>query len=462
MASVQKPSGGSWILKAVIAALIVILAYSIYFPSQQWKQQGRDEVLARQRMENLYNAGNLFFFLTKRFPTSIEEVVAVLDTARVDAEPSHFEIESKQNMNLLAEREDLQRVEFRSPEEDARLVQLETLIRDSLLITLEDTMRIARFEWKDQGQRTFVGADGQSRTVHQTLVWGVMKPLFEGVGTDTLYLVSEEPVTVIKRKAGDLSRDLWASTGATFLPRADGGFFAPGATVKQPVKSFSLNLPLNEIGVCPTTGKPFVFKHVGKYTYKGTLNFQVDGTAGEALTTLPLKQAFLGALRDQASTAMGALFGAMADSAMKAGDTQYRIPEDVKTNITVRETLKILPSLKAGAVLSTAADQAQIAGLDSLDFYSSDAQRASLLFPEYQGPAATIFNKLLEDPGVQALVQRVRMQGAFEPVKIDTVGLAVASPITGTETYQSGWKRLFEVKAPANHGQIYNGTKSWE
>jgi hypothetical protein len=462
MASVQKPSGGSWILKAVIAALIVILAYSIYFPSQQWKEQAKDEVLARQRMENLYNAGNLFFFLTKRFPTSIEEIVAVLDTARVDAEPTHFQIESKQNMNLLAEREDLQRIEFRSPEEDARLVQLETLIRDSLLITLEDTMRIARFDWKDLGQRAFTGADGQSRTVHQTLVWGVMKDLFAGVGTDTLYLVSEEPVTVIKRKAGDLSRDLWASTGATFLPRAEGSFFAPGATVKQPVKSFSLNLPLNEIGVCPTTGKPFEFKHVGKYTYKGTLNFQVDGTAGEPLSTLPQKQAFLGALRDQASTSMGAIFGAMADSAMKAGDSQYRIPEDVKTAITVRETLRILPTMKPGAVLSAAADQAQIAGLDSLEVYSSEAMLASLLFPEYQGPAATVFNKLLEDPSVLALVQRVRMQGTFEPVKVDTVGLAVASPITGTETYQTGWKRLFEVKAPANHGKIYNGTKSWE
>jgi len=462
MASEQKPSGGSWILKAVIAALIVILAYSIYFPSQQWKEQGRDEVLARQRLENLYNAGNLFYFLTKRFPTSIEEIVAVLDTAKVDAEPAHFQIESKQNMNLLAEREDLQRVEFRSPEEDARLVQLETLIRDSLLVTLEDTMRIARFEVKDLGQRSIVGADGQSRNIHQTLVWGVMKELYEGVGTDTLYLTSEEPVTVIKRKAGDLSRDLWASTGATFLPRAEGGFFAPGATVKQEVKYFSLTLPLTEIGVCPTTDKPFRFKHVGKYSYKGTLNFQVDGTVGEPLATLPQKQAFLVALRDQASNAMGAIFGAMADSAMNAGDSQYRIPEDVKANITVRETLKILPSIKPGAVLGAAAEQAQIGGLDSLDVYSSEAMRASVLFPEYQGPEAAVFKTLLEDPGVQALVQRVRMQGAFEPVKVDTVGLAVASPITGEETYQSGWKRLFEVKAPGNHGQIYNGTKSWE
>ncbi|MFA7331813.1 MAG: hypothetical protein WC326_12155 [Candidatus Delongbacteria bacterium] len=461
MASVQKPSSGSWVLKGIIAALIVILIYSIYSPNQQWKQQGRDEVLARQRMENLYNAGNLYFFLTKHFPKSIEEIVAVLDTARVDAEPAHFEIEPKQNMNLLAEREDLLKVEYRSAQEEARLVQLQTLIRDSLLITLEDTMRIASFEVKDLGSRQALGADGTAKTIYQYRIWGQMKPLFAGIGSDTLCLDSEFPITVIKRKAGELSRDLWASTQGTFIPRADGSFFAPGQTVKQPVKSYSLSLPLTEIGVCPTTGKPFVLKHVGKFKYKGSYGFTVDG-AGEPLTTLAQKQAFLGALRDQASGALGAIFGAMADSAMKAGDTQYRIPDDVKTSITVRETLAVLPKIKPGMALAAAAEQSQIAGLDSLDFYTSDAKRGEILFPEFQGHAADAFSKLLEDAGVQGLVQRVKLQGAFEPVQIDTVGMAVVSPITGTETFQSGWKRIFEVNPPANHGQIYNGTKSWE
>jgi hypothetical protein len=290
-----------------------------------------------------------------------------------------------------------------------------------------------------------------------------VKPLYAGIGSDTLCLDSEHPITVIERKAGDLSRDLWASTQGKFIARpGTTSLFAAGPSARMPVKSYSLSLPLDEIGVCPTTKQPFLMKHVCKYGFKGAYRFTIDGAAGEPITTPGQQHAFLGALKDLASTAIGTVFGVLADSAMTAGNAQYRIPDETQVAVTVKETLALLPKLKPRQELVATADQSRVAGVDSLDYYTADALRTDLLFPEFQGKLAEPFNRLLADERIKDLVARVRMQPALDAVKVDTVGLAVYSPITGEEKYQRGLKRLFEVKPPENHGYIYNGTKSWE
>jgi len=462
MASKQKAGGGgSILLKLLILVLAAILVYAVQFPKKQWELQEQHRKLARERMENLYNASLQYYYFNKRFPLTIDEMLAALDTTKVEAGPQTFMIEPKIDMDLAAQRQDLLEAEP-SAERDAELARVETLLRDSLLVTVEDTMRIARFRVDDRGRVGQLRGDGDRLDLYTTLVWAEMKPLYEGVGTDTLYLLSEEPITVVRRKAGDLSRDLWASTGGRFLQRADSAWFGRGATVMQPARNYSYTLPLAEIGADPATGKTFVMKHVAKYSYKGSWLFTVDGTEGEALADRVRQQTFLNEVKGLGSDAIGAAFQALADSAAAAGDPAYRMPDETKNAIVIRESLAAATQVKKDQRLLAERDNSRVAGADSLDWFTSAAVRADVLFPEYKGATAEQFDALLQDAAVQALLARTRMAASYDSVKIDTVGVALYSPITGDEQYYGGWKHLFEVDPPGNDGSIYNGTKSWE
>lgn len=462
MASTQKVTGGgSILLKLLIVALVAVLVYAVTFPKRQWAEQAVDLKLARARMSNLYNAGLQYYYFNKHFPLSIDEMLSALDTTYTDASPFAFAIEPKIDMDLAAERQDLLELPA-GGDRDERLARVEELMRDSLLVTVEDTMRIAEFVIEDRGRIDRLRPDSTLLALHTTLIWGRMKPLYEGVGSDTLYLLSEEPIRVIRRKAGNLSRDLWASTGGTFLKRADGSWFAKGPTVRQPVRNYSYTLPLDEIGTCPSTGKPFVMKHVAKYGYKGSWLFTVDGEDGLPLETRVQRQSFLNELKGLAGDGIGAALTVITDSAKAAGNEAFRPSDSVKGAIVVRESLLAAAKVKKKQRMLAERDNSRVAGADSLAYYTADALRESILFPEYKGATAEQFDELLQRPEIQALIARTRVIPSYDTVKVDTIGLAFYSPIVGDEQYYSGVQHLFEVDPPENHGSIYNGAKSWE
>lgn len=462
MASTQKATGGGSIfLKLLIVVLAAVLVYAVAFPKRQWTKQAADLSLARARMENLYSAGLQFYYFNKRFPLSIEQMISSLDTTVVNAAPFAFAIEPKIDMELAAQRADLLEDSLAADREQ-RLAALDAVMRDSLLVTVEDTMRIAEFSFVDLGRQPVLRADSSRQELYSTLVWAEMKPLYEGVGSDTLYLLSEEPITVIRRKAGNLSRDLWASTGGVFLMRADGTWFAKGPTVSQPVRNYSYTLPLDEIGTCPATGKPFLMKHVAKYGYKGSWLFTVDGTEGRPIETRVQRQSFLNELKGLASNGIGAAQSLLADSAKNAGDEAYRVPPSVQSEIVVRESLLAAAKIKKNQRLLAERDNSRVAGADSIAYYTADAMREAVLFPEYQAATAEQFDMLLQRPEIQALIARTTVVPSYDTVKVDTVGLTWTSPIVGDEQYYTGFQHLFEVDPPENHGSIYNGTKSWE
>jgi hypothetical protein len=330
-------------------------------------------------------------------------------------------------------------------------------LRDSLLISAEDTMRISAFKVEEAG--TITSADG--RTLNHTRIWATTWPQYAALGSDTLHLYCEEPIIVQKRAGGIRDFSLWASAASRF-DRTLGGM-TKGDSSEIKVTDFSFSMAFDSIFNCPTTHKPFDFKHVAKYGYQGEYLFEVDGATGVELASKGHKESFMAALKTLVSNDVALKFQVLADSAKTAGNLTYQVPEDRKNQIIVKEVLGKVGTLKSGQKLSLIADKTQTARVDSASFYTGADFAERILFPEAQeGSLSKQFETLLADGSVQGLLPRVKVSAILAPVKIDTVGVAIYSPITGEESYMTGWKKIFEVDPPENHGSYYNGTSSWE
>jgi hypothetical protein len=501
MSSSQETNKGSLPLKLLIAFLVMVLGYSVFFPKQQWEQQGKDLALSRQRLDNLGQAGQLYVFFNRSFPGTMDELIAALDTTFVEEAPAfQFAIESKADANRLytvkklvdlgwAAGSRLQEIPpmysddglylghplledktFEEIEviEAARLVELDSLqslLRDSLLITLEDTMRIKNFSVLDLGLHSFMLADSSFVDRYHTQVFAKMKPLYEGLGSDTLHLISEKEIVTTRRRAGVTSREYWAATAGVFesIPGSvENARFTKGAEVRQALKNFSFTLPLETITLCPSTGLPYEMRHVNKYKYKGDYIFQVDGEEGDSISTIAQTHAFLNELKAEAADAIGARFAILTKAGIDAGNPTFQVSREEKATVVVEETMAVARELRSGRRFIAEGESFQIARSDSMVFYTDDEKRESELFAAYQGPMADQFELLLGDTLISDIVGKLRFTREFEPVQVDTVGLAFYSPITGDEVYTSGINRIFEVSPPENHGSVYNGTKSWE
>lgn len=424
--------GGSIFLKILIVLLIGVLYISVDLPSRQWKKQAADLKEARLRMQNLNTATLQYLFFNRRFPQSFDDIRASLDTCILKMPPISFTADDKQ-------------------------LDLE-ILRDSLLISAEDTMRIAAFKVEDAG--AIKSADG--RTLNHTRIWASMWPQYAALGTDTLHLYCEAPIIIQKRAGGIRDFSIWASAGARF-DRTLGGM-TKGDSCEIKVTDFSFSMEFDSIFNCPTTGKPFDFKHVAKFSYQGEYLFEVDGNTGSALSTKSHQEGFLAALKTLVSNDVALKFQVLADSAKAAGNISFQVPEDLKNKIIVKEVLAKVGTLKSGQKLSLAADKTQTARADSASSYTGAEFAEKILFPEAQpeGSLAKQFETLLADGSIKGLLPRVKVNTILAPVKIDTVGVAIYSPIKGDESYMTGWKKIFEVDPPENHGSIYNGTSSWE
>jgi hypothetical protein len=459
--------GGSILLKLLILFLVVVLGYSVYFPGQQWNKQDRDLLIARERMDNLNQAGQLYVFFNRSFPQTMEELIFAIDTTFVeDASPFQFSYEPKSEVGKFIEMEKLEAQQLDGLGDPNLLAHsidsLKALMRDSLLVTLEDTMRIDVFHITDLGLQNFMLTDSTSIERYHTLVFADMKPLYQGLGTDTLHLVSEMPIRTLPRKAGVASREYWAATNGLFEDLPQGGRFTRGDTVRQAVKNFSLTLPIDEISTCPSTLSAYEMRHVNKYSYKGDYLFQIDGEEGDLLSTDAHRHAFLNELKAEASDAIGNRFAQLTEEGIAAGDPTYQVPQDEKAAIVIEETLAQVATLRSGRRFVATGETFLIARSDSIDYFSADEKRETELFSPFQGAMAEQFTALLADSLVADLVNRTRFERDFQPVQVDTVGLAFYSPIIGDEIYTTGINRIFEVDPPENHGSIYNGTKSWE
>ncbi len=456
MSKKASTGGGSILLKLLIVVLAGVLVFTVYFSKSQWETHQRDTQLARERMSNVEVAGLQYFYFHRVWPHTLDEIIGSLDTCVVSAAPYRFNVERK----VLLPR-DL------------------SGFRDSVLISLEDTMRIDTLRYAYGQPETLVLPDSSTKSLYHTKVWAQFKPLYEGLQSDTLHLVSDSEVKIFRRKMGTVGRDLWASTGGLFYPYPDSLRFSHGDTVSQPVKRFSFTQPLHEISTCPHTGKTFILKHICRYAYKGEYLYTINGDEGEVVTTLARKQAFMNELKSMASQAVGMRYQALADSAAAAGDAAYKVPEDLKIEILIEETLAAAATLRSGQRVISESEKTRTASganadpsvplltggvpVDSVAYYTSDEFREDVLFPEYNSPVAKEqFTRLLADTLVAGLIGRLRVQPSFEAVRVDTVGFAVYSPITGDESYTNGILKLWEVEPPKNDGFIYNGLKSWE
>ncbi|MCB1047116.1 MAG: hypothetical protein KDC10_07910 [Calditrichaeota bacterium] len=423
--------GGSIFLKILIVLLIGVLYISVDLPSRQWKKQAADLKEARLRMENLNTAALQYLYFNRRFPKTYDDMKASLDTCILHMPPVTFSYDDKQ-------------LDPDNP-------------RDSLLVSAEDTMRIQSFALSENLSRTL--EDG--RTLKHTMIWATMKPQYSALGTDTLHLYCEQPIIVKRRGAGARDFSLWASAPARF-DRAVGGMTRGDSSfIKATDFSFSMNF--DDIFTCPTTGKPFEFKHVAKYTYKGELLFELDGQEGQPVNARNQQEGFLSAVKTLVSNEVALRFQSLTDSAKAEGNETYQVPEDAKNQIVVSEILNRLNTLKPRQKFSLTSEKTQVARADSSDYFDNPAMAERTLFPETSdGSQGAQFKTLLASPAVQELLPRLVLDTRLEPVRIDTVGVAIYSPIVGNESYLSGWKKIFEVDPPENHGSIYNGTSSWE
>ena len=456
MSKKTSTGGGSILLKLLIVALAGVLVFTVYFSRQQWETNRLNTELARERMHNVEVAGLQYFYFHRVWPHTIDEIISSLDTCAVAAAPYHFNYERK----VLLPRD-------------------MSGFRDSVLISLEDTMRIDTLRWVHGQPENLVLPDSSVKSLYHTKVWAQFKPLFQGLQSDTLHLASDTPVSIYRRQMGAVGRDLWAATGGLFYPYPDSSRVSHGDTVMQLVKHFSFTQPLDEISTCPHTQKSFILKHVCRYAYKGEYLFTVDGEEGEPVTTLARKQAFMNELKSMASQAIGLRYQELADSAAAAGDAAYKVPDDLKVDILIEETLAAAAELREGQRIVAESEKTRTASganadpsvplleggapTDSVAYHTSDAFREGILFPEYNSPSAKEqFTRLMADSLVSGLLARLRVEASFDSVRVDTVGFAVYSPITGEEHYTEGILRLWEVDPPKNDGHIYNGLKSWE
>jgi hypothetical protein len=423
--------GGSIFLKILIVVLIGVLYISVDLPSKQWKQQAADRKEARLRLQNLNTAALQYLFFNRRFPQTFEDIRASLDTCVLHLPAISFSADDKQ---LDAE-----------------------ILRDSLLISAEDTMRIAAFDVEDAGKITT--ADG--RTLNHTRVWARMLPQYAALTTDTFHIYCEEPIKVWPRGGGVNDFSMWASAAARF-DRTLGGM-TKGDSCSIKVTDFSFSMAFDSIFTCPTTGKPFDFKHVAKYGYSGEYLFEVDGAQGSAVTTRGQQEGFLSAMKTLVANEVALQLQSIVDSAKTSGNLTFQVPEDRKNSIVNREVLARLASLKNGQKLSLTAEKTQIARADSADFFTANDFAETILFPQATGSGQEKqYDLLLADASVQAMLPRMKLNTMIAPVKVDTAGVALYSPIVGDESYLTGWKKIFEVDPPENHGYYYNGTSSWE
>lgn len=177
-------SPGSIILELLIAVLIVALLLAILYPKKLWKEQEARMQLSRQRMENLHFAAKFYNKVTKQHTDDINAIVSFAEAesltvhppgfkmdrlTRLDSGIDSFVVEYYDPYQLFRHFRDTLKVEYATPAKDSVVLTIEPLPLFSFAPVTKycfaaDVPINVKTEFRgDQGVMTFVGAQGKLR-----------------------------------------------------------------------------------------------------------------------------------------------------------------------------------------------------------------------------------------------------------------------------------------------------------
>ncbi len=427
----------SYLYRALIVLLALLLVFTVRYPQQQWKEQAANRDMIRSKLEDISKMSFQHYFFHRYFTENLDSMIAHIryDSLRVMPMPVLWE---RKQVDLGMEG-----------------------TRDSLLIDFEDrfhgdTLRIIQ------------------STPNQVDIVIEPKPLYVGIGTDTLRLVSADSIRMLHRVGGLAETAWWASTPLEFTSVT----VAHGDTILMPIVNYIFANPIDEITNTPLYHEEFELFNLLKLTYDGRIDFLLEAEPLDTSllvdekTTLLFLDLFKNDLKEQYTELVTDLATRLRE---ELENPDYELPRDSIVNIIegeMREAmaeLAELPRAQRRGSSQTYENQLTTANTltfraDSLTHFKEYVNVSETVFPLMLTPdMRNLYLKLLEDEAIHATLSRMRATTSFAVAKQDTVGQAVYAPIPESAlTERSLLDRIFGVDLPEEHGSIYGGVKTWD
>jgi hypothetical protein len=440
MADKKPTQWKSYLYRALIVVLILILIFTVRYPKQQWEEQATNRDQIRSQLEDISKMSFQHYFFHRYFTENLDSMIAhVRGDTLPDVQPMRIVWERKQ-VDLGMEG-----------------------TRDSLLIDYDDRFR---------GDALLVIQNEPD----QVDIVITPKPLFSILGTDTLRLISSDPIRMIHRLGGLAETAWWASTPLEF----DSIAVIHGDTVSVPIINYVFQNPIDRMTDTPLFNEEFVLYNLLKLTYAGTIDFELMAEPLDSSLLTDEKSALLfldlfkNDLKETYTTRVTALATTMRE---ELEDAEYELPRDSIVNIIeseMRLALAELTDLPRQASRRSnnmvtyqnqlVTDNRETFRSDSLEYFQEYENVQETVFPLMLTPEMRqLYKKLLAEEQFQGIMERMQSTVGFAIANTDTVGQAVYAPIPESAAEnRSILDRIFGVGLPEDHGFIYGNVKSWE
>ncbi len=440
MADKKPTQWKSYLYRALIVVLVLLLIFTVRYPKNQWEEQAANRDQIRSQLEDISKMSFQHYFFHHYFTEDLDSMIAhVRGDTLPDVQPMRFVWERKQ-IDLGLEG-----------------------TRDSLLIDFDD-----RFHGD-----TLLVIQNEPDQVDIVII---PKPLFTVLGTDTLRLMSSDSIRMIHRVGGLAETAWWASTPLEF----DSIAVVHGDTVSVPIINYVFQNPIDEMTDTPLFNEEFLLYNLLKLTYTGTIDFELmaepldSSLLSDEKTALLFLDLFKNDLKESYTAQVTALATTMRE---EMGDPEYELPRDSIVNIIEAEMrlamaeLVDLPrqaSRRSDEMITyqsqLVTDNRETFRSDSLEYFQQYENVQETVFPLMLTPEMRqLYKKLMAEEQFQGIMERIQATLGFTVAKTDTVGQAVYAPIPESASEnRSLLDRIFGVDLPEDHGFIYDNVKSWE
>ena len=430
----------SYLYRALIVVLVLLLIFTVRYPKIQWEEQAANRDQVRSQLEDISKMSFQHYFFHRNFNENLDSMIAhVTGDTLPDVQPMRIAWERKQ-VDLGLEG-----------------------TRDSLLIDYDD-----RFH----GDTLMViqNAPNQVDIVIRP------KPLYSDVGTDTLRLMSSDSIRMIPRVGGVAETAWWASTPLEF----DSIAVVHGDTVSIPIIHYVFQNPIDKMTDTPLFHEEFLLYNLLKLTYTGTIDFELLAEPLDSTLLMDEKSAllFLDLFKNDLKESYTAQVTALATTMREEmEDPEYELPRDSIVNIIEIEMRQALAELAELPRPASRRSNEMITYTNQLVTDNRETFRSDSLthFQEYENVQETVFplmltpemrqlyKKLMAEEQFRGIMNRMQATIGFAVANSDTVGQAVYAPIPESAAEnRSLLDRIFGVDLPEDHGFIYGNVKSWE
>ena len=388
----------SYLYRALIVALVLLLIFTVRYPKKQWEEQAVNRDQVRSQLEDISKMSFQHYFFHRYFTEELDSMIAHV---RGDTLPD------VQAMRILWERKQVD-------------LGLEGT-RDSLLIDFDD-----RFH----GDTLLVIQNDPN----QVDIVITPKPLYSILGTDTLRLISSDSIRMIHRVGGLAETAWWASTPLEF----DSIAVVHGDTVSVPIVNYVFQNPIDEMTNTPLFQEEFLLYNLLKLTYTGTIDFELmaepldSSLLSDEKSALLFLDLFKNDLKESYTSQVTALATNMRE---EMDDPEYELPRDSIVNIIeveMRQALVELADLPRQASQRSnemvtyenqlVTDNRETFRSDSLEYFQEFENVQETVFPLMLTPEMRqLYKKLLSEEQFQGIMERMQATIGFSvaPQEVD-------------------------------------------